>query len=219
MNISIGGRNIPYSLRKSKKAKHLRLQISSGRLEVVIPYRISKKQAENFIIEKSAWIRKHFKEKKSNKYLYFGNEILINQSFDLFLKKHRFCFKRNILNIISPLSDSTEIQSIYLSWLKETALDYLPERTKILADENGFKINKIFIRGQKTRWGSCSMNGNVSFNFQLIQFDKKTIDYVIIHELCHTVEMNHSKKFWKLVENYCPDYKEYKKRIRDNDLI
>ena len=63
------------------------------------------------------------------------------------------------------------------------------------------------------------MNGNVSFNFQLIQFDKKTIDYVIIHELCHTVEMNHSKKFWKLVENYCPDYKEYKKRIRDNDLI
>ena len=75
------------------------------------------------------------------------------------------------------------------------------------------EIGKIGIRGQYTRWGSCSSKGNLSFNYTLLQFREEVIDYVIIHELCHLKEMNHSKRFWKLVGKLCPDYKNLRKEL------
>lgn len=65
----------------------------------------------------------------------------------------------------------------------------------------------------KTRWGSCSSKGNISINLLLAKYDKKAIDYVILHELCHLKELNHSKNFWQLVKTYMPDYQEIKKLL------
>ncbi len=103
---------------------------------------------------------------------------------------------------------------IYLAFLKRHAKKYLIERTNYFAKKYEFRICKIGIRGQKTRWGSCTSSEKLSFNFKLLRFRKEVIDYVIIHELCHTREMNHSKKFWKLVETYCPDYKLLRKELK-----
>jgi len=218
-NISAGGKEIPYLLRSSKKARHLRLQIVNNQLEVILPKRVTKKEAEKFILEKFGWIQKHLKEKKPKKFLYNGKEIQLNQSFDLFMKEHQFLFRNNKLDIISPINGDSEISKTYDFWLREKAAEYLPGRTEILARKNNFQIKKVVIRGQKTRWGSCSTSGTISFNFQLMQFDKKIIDYVIIHELCHTKEMNHSKGFWMLVEQYCPNFKECKKQIKNQGMI
>jgi predicted metal-dependent hydrolase len=85
---------------------------------------------------------------------------------------------------------------------------------KELSERSGFSYKKITIRSQKTRWGSCSAKGRLSFNYRLMKFRKEAIDYVIIHELCHLKEMNHSKKFWDLVEGFCPDYVNLKKELR-----
>ena len=71
----------------------------------------------------------------------------------------------------------------------------------------GVKFNRITLREQKTRWGSCSGKGNLSFNLKLIMAPRYVLDYVVVHELCHLIHMNHSKSFWNEVESFMPNYK------------
>ena len=105
-----------------------------------------------------------------------------------------------------------------LDELYQKALDYISKRTACLAEKIGVTYGKITIRKQKTRWGSCSRDGNLSFNCMLMKAPAYVIDYVIVHELCHRKEMNHSKKFWAEVEKAMPDYNNAKKWLRENAL-
>lgn len=91
--------------------------------------------------------------------------------------------------------------------LADRALVYIPERVKYFAPQVGVSYGRITIRNQKTRWGSCSGKGNLNFNCLLMLTPPEVIDYVVVHELCHRKEMNHSKAFWDQVERILPDYK------------
>ena len=119
------------------------------------------------------------------------------------------------MNIPSGINSFTQ-DDIYRIWLKHKAKIYLPGRIKELSEQTSFSYNKITIRSQKTRWGSCSTSGKLSFNYRLMRFRKEIIDYVIIHELCHLKEMNHSKRFWKFVGKFCHDYRKLKTELRKN---
>ncbi|MGC8820969.1 MAG: M48 family metallopeptidase [Fervidobacterium sp.] len=101
-------------------------------------------------------------------------------------------------------------------WLKRYAENYLTKRTKELSFQTGLKFNKVLVKEVKTRWGSCSSKGTISLNWLLIMAPRKVIDYVIIHELAHTVHMNHSKKFWELVEKLFPEWKVCRYWLRKN---
>lgn len=102
--------------------------------------------------------------------------------------------------------------------LRARAKQYIPKRIEYWAEIIGVKYNSVSIRAQKTRWGSCSSKGNLNFNCLLMLTDTETIDYVVIHELCHIKELNHSKHFWSLVEAYMPNYKEVQKHIKSMEL-
>lgn len=78
----------------------------------------------------------------------------------------------------------------------------------------GVTWGRITVRNQKTRWGSCSAKGNLNFNYQLYYLEPELLDYVVVHELAHRRHMNHSPEFWREVERYCPNYKEYRKRLK-----
>lgn len=84
----------------------------------------------------------------------------------------------------------------------------IPERVNYYAEIMGVSYEKITIREQKTRWGSCSNKGNLNFNWRLMLMPEGALDYVVVHELAHRIEMNHSKAFWRIVENVLPDYRE-----------
>jgi hypothetical protein len=99
--------------------------------------------------------------------------------------------------------------------LADKALKYIPERTEYFAKKIGVDYGRITIRNQKTRWGSCSSKGNLNFNCLLMLTPSEVIDYVVVHELCHRKEMNHSKAFWREVEKVLPDYKVQVKWLRD----
>ncbi|MGA8265436.1 MAG: SprT family zinc-dependent metalloprotease, partial [Ignavibacteriaceae bacterium] len=191
-----------------------------GDLEVILPRGFQITDAEKFLQKKSNWIRKHTKERKEfrNKFYLLGYEIKVTQKYDLFVKRHKISFTNNHLDITSPAKSAEHSVMIYEAWLKKLAKKTLTERVRKIASELNFKVGKIAIRGQKTRWGSCSTNGNLSFNYSLLRFRKEIIDYVIIHELCHLKEMNHSERFWKLVEGYYPDYKNLRKELKDHPL-
>jgi Predicted metal-dependent hydrolase len=147
-------------------------------------------------------------------FFYLGKEIKIFQSFDLFLSRHKISFKEGKLFVASPQSAKDEINIIFDAWLKHLAKKYITARTRQFSIRYGFNIGKVIIRGQKSRWGSCSARRNLSFNYKLMKYREEVIDYVIIHEMCHLKEMNHSKKFWALVENLCPNFKSLKKELK-----
>ncbi len=102
---------------------------------------------------------------------------------------------------------------------KEKALALVESRVKFYNKIYGFSFNKIFIKNQKTRWGSCSSNKNLNINYKIVFLSKKHQDYIIVHEMCHLKEFNHSNKFWSLVEKALPNYLDLKKELRNQELF
>lgn len=100
--------------------------------------------------------------------------------------------------------------------LTEQARGVIPERAAFFARRMGVTYGRITIRNQRTRWGSCSGKGNLNFNCLLMLAPAEVLDYIVVHELCHRKEMNHSKKFWAEVEHILPDYKTSQKWLKDN---
>jgi len=101
---------------------------------------------------------------------------------------------------------------------KDKALALVQNRVRYFNKLYGFSFNNIFIKNQKTRWGSCSNKKNLNLNYKIVFLPKKQQDYIIVHEMCHLKEFNHSKKFWALVEKALPDYSEIKKELRNHEL-
>ena len=100
--------------------------------------------------------------------------------------------------------------------LAEAAKQDLPQRVQYFAPLIGVSYGRITIRSQRSRWGSCSSKGNLNFNCLLILCPEEVRDYVVVHELCHRIEMNHSPKFWAQVERVCPDYRVHRKWLKDH---
>ena len=103
-----------------------------------------------------------------------------------------------------------------LNSLADAALRQIPPRVQQRAAQMNVRYGRITIRSQRTRWGSCSSKGNLNFNCMLMLCPDDVIDYVIVHELCHRKEMNHSPRFWQLVASILPDYKAPRRWLKEN---
>ena len=116
-------------------------------------------------------------------------------------------------NFIAPAGiDNTNLRSQYLEILRAAAKDYLPKLTKAYAEHYGFKYSSVRMKAMGSRFGSCSAKGNINYSIALMTCDEAFIGYVVLHELCHTVHMNHSADFHALLENVCPDHKAVSER-------
>lgn len=99
---------------------------------------------------------------------------------------------------------------------RQAARDYFTKRCAYYRQFTGGSYTRITIRNQKTRWGSCSSTGTLSFNYRLMFAPPRVLDYVVVHELCHLTHMNHSRDFWNLVASVMPDYKQYKAWLKEH---
>lgn len=99
---------------------------------------------------------------------------------------------------------------------RQAAAEYIPARVTYYHQFTGGSFQRITIRAQKTRWGSCSSRGTLSFNWRLMLAPPRVLDYVVVHELCHLKHMDHSRNFWNAVAEIMPDYKEHKKWLKEN---
>jgi len=113
-------------------------------------------------------------------------------------------------------SDTAAIQAAIEHFYRQQAKLYLPQRTREIAAALGFEYERVRIKNQRTRWGSCSSKRNLNFNLRLMMTLPDAIDYIIIHELCHLVHMNHSPAFWALVAKHCPSYKIWHQWFKQN---
>ena len=149
---------------------------------------------------------------------FFMSEKKINKIIDE-RKKWIERAQKKIANRAEKLNSLTPITSDEIDSLKAGAKPIIEEKVRLFADKIGVKYGKITIRNQKTRYGSCTAKGNLNFNCLIMLMPEEIIDYVIVHELCHIKEMNHSRRFWNEVESILPDYKERRKWLKLNGNI
>lgn len=157
---------------------------------------------------------------KEGKVLVRAPYFLPLQEIEKIVKKKELWIMKKILEINQQKFDrqqsgTGEPTEERIRFLTAQARNEIPGRVKYFAEQMQVSYGRICIRHQKTRWGSCSSKGNLNFNCMLMAMPKEIQDYVIVHELCHRKEMNHSEEFWKEVEAVLPDYRVRKKWLRD----
>ena len=140
----------------------------------------------------------------------------VNDIFNVFVKYHLLnsAQSSNYKNVWLFDELPAEMKIKLLSWYKNNAKEYLIERTKQISDIVNIKFNQIKIGSANTRWGSCSTKNNINFTYKLLFLPTEIIDYVIVHELSHIIEHNHSGKFWLVVKKIMPDYQERQKQLK-----
>ena len=125
----------------------------------------------------------------------------------------------HMLKVQSTIDERSKLEKITFEQVKELAdqaVEYIPKRVKYYAEKENFVYNKITIKNLVSRWGSCSTKGNLNFNCLLMLTPDYVIDYIVVHELCHLREMNHSEKFWAKVEKIMPDYQRAELWLKQN---
>ena len=207
------------------RRKTIALQVShDARLIVRVPYSISEKLIKKVIHEKRLWILKkqeQAKEKYKKVYskefvngegfLFLGNSyklyIVDNCEFSLIFNNENFFLSKKFLN---------KAKDVFIKWYKEQSYKKFLERVEFYSKVSGITYNKLKITNARKRWGSCSVKGNLNFTWRLIMAPLQVIDYVIVHELVHIKEKNHSKNFWNNVRIILPYYKTQKKWLKEN---
>lgn len=135
----------------------------------------------------------------------------------LFVEKKRDWIEKNVKKMRERMDScgaNEKLTDREIAELKMRARLYIPGVVYECAQKMGVGYKRVSIRCQKTLWGSCTSKGNLSFNCLLMMLPEDVIGYVIIHELCHLREMNHSRRFWAEVERYCPDYRRLRKQLK-----
>lgn len=166
-------------------------------------------------------IKKHKRARKIKVAVHNTGEVVVTVPFFISRKKGEDFLKTKIAWICQRVPENNQASKLR----RQSQKDYLVQKEKarslITSKVEQFNqfyklpVKKIFIRNQKTRWGSCSSQGNLNFNYKLINLPEKLSDYIVVHELCHLKELNHSQKFWQLVSQTIPDYKERRRILRN----
>ena len=149
------------------------------------------------------------------KFLYLGQEYELEVRISQGRAKMVGLVEDKIV-LFSKTDNEAEVQKILTDWYVKQAKIWIAKRVHFFANQMGESFHSITIKNQKKRWGSCSSARNLNFNWRLIMAPEEVIDYVVVHELCHLRQMNHSKAFWNEVENVLPDYKVRKKWLDEN---
>jgi len=204
--------------------RSLSLQITkNGELVVHAPKRLSNDYIFNYIKEKEKWIISKQKEIQErlmiNKDIVKYNQILfLGKKYNIELIGGLKKIELSENSILVPSSTSNVVTKIK-TWFMTNAKKILKDRLEYFADIMQLDYASLTINNSKTRWGSCDSNRNIKLNFRLIMLPHKTLDFVLIHELAHIVEFNHSKDFYKIISLIMPSYKLQQKVLKENDYL
>lgn len=221
---------IRYSIRKSARTKRLHIKINRlAQVEVVTPHRIPVSEIECFVRENIEWIKRQqakiFSRAENNSnFSFYPPEVIdlpllkktINVEYTPSSRRNYSSHTKNKL-VISAIDDQAKYKLLH-NFLQQTAKTVLPEMLQLKSRETGLLYNRVFIKAQKTRWGSCSAKKNINLNRNLLFLNSEQVEYLLTHELCHTVHLNHSNQYWNLVAQHCPQYKILDASLRKSAL-
>ena len=224
----LGGRIIPYVVKRSSQARRIRMEIRDGTgLTVVIPRNCKLELVDEMLVAKTRWVLDKY-DRYVGAVQSAGNGRVRFGDFVPFLGQQvRIVSCQEIASVESvELQGQTimvhwgqerlELRSLLEHWYRDQAASILERKVREFAAVFGVRYSRFTIRGQRTRWGSCSHRSTLSFNWRLLMAPEPVVDYVVIHEVAHLKEMNHTKRFWGLVAERCPSWREHKRWLDDH---
>jgi predicted metal-dependent hydrolase len=218
--LSLGSRRVAYRIVRSSRARQVRLRsLHDGVIEVVVPPRIRLPSIEDILRSKQRWIEGQLGRADAlpsiqwNRIDYLGNEYAVT------VQRHpgrtgRIFMEHQDIFLKAPAG--VPVVPIIESFLRQQARAILHERANVWADVMQVQYRRLSVRDQRTRWGSCSATGGLNFSWRLIMAPLPVLEYVVIHELMHLRELNHSTRFWDGVATYCPEYRQHRAWLKDN---
>jgi len=208
-------REIDYRVRRSERARRIRVNVDADGVEVVLPRRAAAREAAAAVRELEPWIRRRLSElahaqaavaARGDAVPYLGELLHVHA------EPGRTRVHRRGAVLLVPAG--AERKPALERWYRRAARAEIAARLDRACALAGLSYSKLTIRGQRTRWASCSRGGAMSFNWRLLLAPEEVLDYVVWHEVCHLEVMDHSPRFWALLERWYPDYREYSRWLR-----
>jgi predicted metal-dependent hydrolase len=215
-------------VRVSARAKHATLKVNAaGHVEVVIPKGFNHDQVPEFIAQHQAWLNKTIARMKAGRDPQLDTlqpqQIALHAVNETWQVNYGLRDKPGIEEYRNPLCDpalwiwrpaeNSPVTPSLSKWLTARAKATLPAWLDQVSEQTGLRYNKLCIRAQKTRWGSCSHKKHINLNRALMFLPAEVVRYLMIHELSHTVHLNHSRAFWSLVARWAPQYQHFEKQL------
>jgi len=224
-SLQLSDQHITYTLKRSGKRRSIGLRIDERGLTVSMPLRASEQWLHSVLQDKASWVLDKLENWQVAKVIpviwqdgasipFRGEVITLRVVPDLFGAPPRLQGGSLLLQL-NGVATPQRIEKIVSQWYREQALQVFEECVAHFAPLMEVAPRTIRLSSARTQWGSCSARGVISLNWQLVKLPLPLIDYVVIHELAHLKEMNHSAAFWRVVASACPDHKELRTALRD----
>ncbi len=221
---------IDYRVRRSDRARHARIVVShEGDVEVVVPRRMALRRVAPFVEEKRPWIERTLRRFETAREQagvrledgghvpYLGRLLELWVSIEPGRVRPRVrLIGGEVLDVAVGRSGPTATREALEPWYRRQARVEVAARLDVAVRRAGVRYTRLSIRGQRTRWASCSSNGAMSFNWRLLLAPAEILDYVVEHEVAHLEVMDHSPRFWRLLERRCPAWREHERWLRRN---
>lgn len=221
----------PYSLIKHPRAKHVRLRTSlKNGLEITVPPYFNPKNIREILEKHKGWIEKEIQKLIDTRENFnrLPDEIPL-RALEKTWKVHYILSHHKVQILERPqhevvlhgkIGNSLTCKKILLDWIKDHAKDFLFFQLNKISKEINLPYSTVHLRNQRTRWGSCSEQKSINLNYKLIFLPKHLVNYLMIHELCHTIHLNHKIRFWSLVKSFDPNFKQNRVELsRANNLV
>lgn len=221
-----------YEVIRTNRKKSASIKIVAGQVQVVIPKTLSKKRLEQLLEKKSGWIQRKLQDQaelpsipekryvSGESFLYLGRDyrLLLIEGSSVALKMRGRRLELGVDPSLSDAERSAWVRGELEAWYLTRADKLLHEKTLLFAEQIGVSPQIVKVKRYKSRWGSCSSRGVVSYNWKIILAPHPVIDYLVVHELCHLLHMNHSAAFWSSVERVMPDYRQHRTWLKQNGI-
>jgi len=224
------GFNFPVQIVRTERKRSASIEIEGDTVKVTVPSHLTDSMVQNLISQRRGLIEQKLRQQqqiappKPKEYVngeafpYLGKNYrlkrLLGQSGDAKLK-HGYIQIPVPESALEGLTEAS-MRSSLVSWYKAHAATKLKEKTKRYASILGVEPNSVSVREYKARWGSCASSGDISYNWRIIMAPHHIVDYVVVHELCHLLEHNHSARYWRLVGSVISDHKECREWLKVN---
>lgn len=223
-SIRLAGQDVSYILKRSGKRRSIGLRIDDDGLTVSMPLRASEKWLHSVLQERAAWIAEKLAEWEAKKpepmrwvdgeAVHFMGEALTLRVVSSLFEAPPMLQGRQLYVHVADSANLAAIEQSVTRWQQLEASVLFRERVAHFSPLLGVSPAEVKLSSARTQWGSCTARGTVHLNWQLIKLPLRLVDYVVVHELAHLVEMNHSAAFWEVVKSACPDFRKRRNELR-----
>ena len=211
---------------RTSRKKSASIELTGRGVTVTVPESLSDKQISDLVTKRSAWIKSKLQE-QAEQPGYRAREYVSGETFPYLGKNYRLKIRKDDLPSVklkhgyltvtlAEVTSQQAIKNLVENWYASHALNQLRGKTVRLAKEIGVSPRKVSVKTYKRRWGSCSSDGDIFYNWRIILAPHRIVDYVVIHELCHLRRHDHSSEFWRLVKHYAPDFEDRRGWLKQN---